>query len=115
MLVQTLMVHNWIEYFAILLSHIEHISNQNMFLKVLYSTVVSGWLSVILANFMNNKPMTIFFTRILLNKKFDIKDESVDKGALYGMVMGSNYCANFSILGALAGIMWVDLLKAKGV
>jgi Na+/H+ antiporter NhaD/arsenite permease-like protein len=33
---------------------------------------------------------------------------------MFGLIMGSNFGANFTVVGALAGIMWVQILKDKG-
>jgi arsenical pump membrane protein len=34
---------------------------------------------------------------------------------MYGLVIGSNLGANFTIIGSLAGIMWVQILKDKHI
>jgi Na+/H+ antiporter NhaD/arsenite permease-like protein len=71
-------------------------------------------ISAAACNLMNNQPMTIFFTRSLQSPAFAANP--VTTGALmFALVLGSNFGANFTLIGALAGIMWVSILRVKGV
>lgn len=58
--------------------------------------------------------MTILFTRILLHPQFLVTPE-IRMASMYGLIMGSNFGANFTIIGALAGIMWESILCDKGI
>ena len=63
---------------------------------------------------MNNQPMTILFTQILLYNSLSL-NESVKLGVVFSLIMGSNFGANFTLLGALAGIMWHKIISDKDV
>ncbi|HQC74817.1 MAG TPA: ArsB/NhaD family transporter, partial [Bacilli bacterium] len=86
------------------------------------TTSIAGWLgkmnpimgfgltSFLAANIINNIPMTILYTDIL---------ESVlpiaQTPALYAAVIGSNIGAYLTPIGALAGIMWMQILKKQEI
>lgn len=65
-----------------------------------------GIVSTLSANIFNNIPMSVLFSEILSGV------EGV--GALYATVIGSNLGAYLTPVGALAGIMWLGILKKKG-
>jgi len=64
-------------------------------------------------NILNNQPMTILFTRVIQDENFTTI-ERPHQGAMYGLILGSNFGANLTLVGALAGIMWAEILKQKG-
>ena len=64
-----------------------------------------GISSFLTANLINNIPMSILFTEIIKSSEI-VKLESI-----YATIIGSNVCAYFTEVGALAGIMWVTLMK----
>ena len=71
-----------------------------------------GILSYLSANFINNIPMSVLFSSVL--------DGGVLSGSayvcgVYATVIGSNLGAYFTPVGALAGIMWVSILKKEKV
>jgi arsenical pump membrane protein len=72
--------------------------------------LVYGFASAAVANLVNNIPMTVAFAPVI---------QSVSPGlqlpAIYATVIGSNLGANLTPIGALAGIMWMGLLRDKGV
>lgn len=57
---------------------------------------------------MNNIPMSVFFSSLLL-------EGAGGKEAVYATIVSSNLAAIFSPVGALAGMMWMSILKEKGV
>jgi len=63
--------------------------------------------SVISCNLVNNIPMTIAFGSILQNAD--------NVNLIYSTIIGSNIGAILSPVGALAGIMWLRILKDNGV
>ncbi len=69
-----------------------------------------GIASFFSANLMNNIPMSVLFAEITAG----ITDASATP-ALYSAVIGSNLGAFFTPMGALAGMMWMQLLKAQGI
>lgn len=71
-------------------------------------------MSVLFSNLMNNQPMTILFTQILASPSFLVL-EAEKMGSIFALIFGSNFGANFTPLGALAGIMWLQILSKKGI
>lgn len=72
-----------------------------------WSFGISSFLS---ANLMNNIPMSVLFSGICQNL-----DSAIKPAALFASVIGSNLGAFCTPLGALAGIMWMQLLSAQGI
>ena len=68
-----------------------------------------GYLSFFSANIVNNIPMSVLFSKILTSA------ESVSIGGVFATVIGSNIGAFLTPIGALAGIMWSNLLRKNGV
>ncbi|MBQ0125009.1 MAG: hypothetical protein KBS59_01625 [Clostridiales bacterium] len=67
--------------------------------------------STLSANVVNNIPMSVMFSSITSA----ISGSESYVGALYASVIGSNICAFLKPIGALAGIMWMSLLRARGI
>lgn len=66
--------------------------------------------SFLVSNLVNNIPMSVLFSSIISNLP-----RSVATGALYATVIGSNLGACLTPVGALAGIMWSNILKKHGL
>jgi arsenical pump membrane protein len=66
-----------------------------------------GILSTLFANLVNNIPMSVFFSSVL--------GSGAPASAVYATVIGSNIGAYLTPIGALAGIMWMQILKEQGV
>ncbi len=73
-----------------------------------------GVLGIILANIINNQPMTIFLTNVLISDSF-IVNQTTFVGSAYALVIASNLGANITLIGALAGLMWKRILETKGI
>jgi arsenical pump membrane protein len=71
-------------------------------------------LTSLACNIMNNQPMTIFFTRMLQDVSF-IAPTLLIQASMFALIMGSNFGANLTLIGALAGIMWSGISGEKGV
>ncbi len=69
-----------------------------------------GFASFICANFMNNIPMSVLFSSVVRTL-----DPAVRLQGVYATIAGSNIGAFFTPIGALAGIMWVGILKKQDV
>ncbi len=66
--------------------------------------------SYLTSNLMNNQPMSMLFSEILLSAN------AVDHlPAMYASVIGSNLGVLLTPLGALAGLMWMNILKNSDV
>lgn len=68
-----------------------------------------GTLSFVSANLINNIPMSVLFSSIIN------AGESVNTKGVFATIIGSNICAFFTPIGALAGIMWSSLIEKHGV
>ena len=66
-----------------------------------------GILSFLASNVLNNIPMSVLFSRIL--------SVGGSTAQIYATIVGSNIGAFITPVGALAGIMWFNLLKQHGV
>jgi len=72
-------------------------------------TFLYGSTSAVSANALNNIPMTLAFSAIMRN----LTDRDLLAAAL-ATTIGSNLGANLTPIGALAGIMWMSILRGKG-
>jgi arsenical pump membrane protein len=76
------------------------------------SVFTMTYLSSIACNLLNNQPMTILFTDILQDAGWSGKALTpMYNGAQFGLIIGSNLGANITLIGALAGIMWINILR----
>lgn len=66
-----------------------------------------GIFSFLSCNILNNIPMSVLFSKIL--------DIGASLGQIYATIVGSNLGAFITPVGALAGIMWSNLLKENRV
>ena len=66
-----------------------------------------GLTSYFTANLINNIPMSVLFA--------DLTAMAPSSGAIFGTIVGSNLGACLAPVGALAGIMWADILRREGV
>ncbi len=71
------------------------------------------FLSSLAAGVMNNHPMTIFFVRVFHSPSFTYTP-ATNLGSNVALIAGSNFGANFTLIGSLAGIMWAKILSDKG-
>eukprot|EP00198_Chlamydomonas_reinhardtii_P005436 XP_001694772.1 predicted protein [Chlamydomonas reinhardtii] len=78
---------------------------------------IIGFLSVFLANTINNQPMTILLTRVLLSEQFTsrVGYGNTHMASLFALVLASNIGAVFTLIGALAGILWSNILGLHGL
>lgn len=76
--------------------------------------LVNGFFSIILANIINNQPMTIFLSNVLISNSFNVSG-NIFQGSAYAVVVASNLAASITLLGALAGMMWKKILAVKGL
>ena len=67
-----------------------------------------GISSFLAANIMNNIPMSVFFSSLLI-------EGEASKAAIYSTIISSDLAAILSPVGALAGMMWMSILKGKNI
>lgn len=68
-----------------------------------------GLSSFIVANLTNNIPMSILYVDIIANY------ETISYQAIFASIISSNIAAYFTPIGALAGMMWMSILKKNDV
>ena len=71
------------------------------------------FMSTLLAGVMNNHPMVIFFVKTFQSGHFSM-GQSLKLGSTLALIAGSNFGANFTLIGSLAGLMWAKILYDKG-
>jgi len=108
-LVQALKEHGWISKIAFLFANMS--DNYNFIITLI---VFLGF-SLLFCNIINNLPMAILFSRIMLDKNLNFSIIKAKHSAIFGTILGSNYGADLTIIGALAGIMWTNILKRKQI
>ena len=84
-------------HIAEFLNSISSSKNMTIFNYLLISTISD--------NLINNIPMSVLFASILT----DVNNHQLS--AIYATIIGSNIGAYLTPIGALAGIMWMSLLK----
>jgi len=72
------------------------------------------FVTCIFCNLLNNQPATVLITRVLLAPPFQALKRKAQLGAAYAVIAGSNLAASLTLVGALAGIMFIQLLKLHG-
>jgi arsenical pump membrane protein len=72
--------------------------------------LVYGFASALFANLINNIPMSVLFSSIL-----SAAVPAVSEAGVYASVIGSNIGAFLTPMGALAGIMWLNILKKNEI
>jgi arsenical pump membrane protein len=65
-----------------------------------------GLTSYLMCNVINNIPMSVFYADIA-----SLAEQSIQLKAVYASIIGSNIGAFLSPIGALAGIMWMSIIK----
>jgi arsenical pump membrane protein len=63
-------------------------------------------LSSLTASLINNHPMSILFAKAL---------DACPLDAVFACIVGSNLGANLALTGALAGLLWANILATKGI
>ena len=75
------------------------------------STILTyGVSSFLSCNILNNIPMSVMFEKVITSSNMLFMEEK-----LFSSIIASNIGAYFTPLGALAGIMWMSILKKSGL
>lgn len=95
---------------AVYLSALENIGFISMFTDAIKtsSPILIGLIAFIISNIIINIPMTMLFTATFQTAIFSSK-------AIYSTILASNISAFFTPMGALAGIMFMNILKANKI
>ncbi|KAI9137494.1 citrate transporter-domain-containing protein [Paraphysoderma sedebokerense] len=84
-------------------------------ISVPISIFLITFISCLLCTILNNQPASILLTKTLLSPMFASLPPAITKGAMLSAIAGCNLGACFSLTGALAGFLWVEILKSKNV
>lgn len=95
---------------AIIVSTMDNLGYVNAFADMISGLhpVLIGLIAFAVANIVNNIPMSMLFTAIF-------SCFAVSGSAVYSAIFASNICAFFTPLGALAGIMFMNILRNNEV
>ncbi len=95
---------------AILVGALKDVGFIDLFASALsgQSFIVIGLIAFLIGTLINNIPMSMLFTSILGSMPFVLNN-------VYAVVVASNLCAFLTPVGALAGIMFMKILKENGV
>ncbi len=89
---------------AMIYKYFNSLSNNN-----LIKTLTYGISSTLFDNIINNIPMSLFYTSILNNAL------TVNYYEIFSTIIGSNIGAFLTPIGALAGMMWMKILKEQNI
>ncbi len=78
-----------------------------------YMLGASGGLALVMSNVMNNQPTSIFFANVFNTDVIQMLPFTQE--FIYPVVIAASLGANVTLVGALAGLMWRDILQKKGV
>jgi Na+/H+ antiporter NhaD/arsenite permease-like protein len=112
-LVEGLYESGWIDAMADIL--IASIPTGSGPLSVFASAFLLTGVTILLCNLINNQPATILLTRVIIAEKFMNLAPNVRSVGMFAVILGSNLGANFTLIGALAGIMWAKILADKNL
>jgi len=79
------------------------------------ATFLMTTISFVLCTLIDNQPASILLTQVLLAPAFASLPVYVRTAGMLGVLEGANVGGCWSLMGALAGIMWSTLLRNKGI
>lgn len=82
--------------------------------SLLSGIAINGFVGLVLSNLINNQPATIFLSYVLTSDSFEASKEIL-RGSAYAINISTSIAANITLVGALAGLMWQNILKDKGI
>jgi arsenical pump membrane protein len=78
-----------------------------------YMLGASGLIAFVMSNLMNNQPTAIFFANVLNTDAIQVLPFTEE--FVYPVVIATSLGANITLVGALAGLLWRDILSEKGL
>lgn len=114
-LVQGLNEDGWIDEFGSYFVNFVGSSKGGMMETIPLTFAILG-ITTVSTNFINNQPAAILFSRILLSSKFvEATTHKQQLGSGFAVIIATNFGANLSLIGALGGIIWTNILTQKKV
>jgi len=72
-------------------------------------------ISFVFCMMIDNQPASILLTHVILTDQYLALPNAVRNAGMFGVIEGANVGGCWSVMGALAGIMWSTLLRNKGI
>jgi len=72
-------------------------------------------ISFVFCMMIDNQPASILLTHVILTDRYLSLPTKVKNAGMFGVIEGANVGGCWSVMGALAGIMWSTLLRNKGI
>jgi len=114
-LVNALKKAGWIDAFAQAILNVIPGDEGNSAHAIAVATFLMTTISFVLCTLIDNQPASILLTQVLLAPAFDSLPTMVRTSGMLGVLEGANVGGCWSLMGALAGIMWATLLRNKGI
>jgi len=114
-LVNALNKYGWIDALANAILSVIPGDEGNSPHAIAISTFLMATISFVLCTLIDNQPASILLTQVLVNPAFDALPLYVRTSGMLGVLEGANVGGCWSLMGALAGIMWSTLLRNKGI
>jgi len=114
-LVNALKNAGWIDALANSILDVIPANEGNSAHAIAVSTFLMTTISFCLCTLIDNQPASILLTQVLLSPAFDALPVMVRTSGMLGVLEGANVGGCWSLMGALAGIMWSTLLRNKGI
>jgi len=105
----------WIDAFAQVLLNVIPGDEGNSAHAITIATLLMATISFVMCSIIDNQPASIFLTQVLLSPIFQTLPDGVRRAGMLGVLEGANVGGCWSLMGALAGIMWATLLRNKGI
>jgi len=105
----------WIEAFAKAILDVIPGNEGNSPHAIAIATFLMTTISFCLCTLIDNQPASILLTQVLLAPAFAALPTYVRTAGMLGVLEGANVGGCWSLMGALAGIMWSTLLRNKGI
>jgi Na+/H+ antiporter NhaD/arsenite permease-like protein len=105
-LVECLSSHGW--------THLLAYGAAQAIINVPSAAYLAATVTILLTNLMSGIPMSILLARVLTSPFFAVSP-AVKLATAYSVMLLSNYAGNTTLVGSLAGLLWLSILKRKGV
>jgi len=114
-LVNALNIFGWIDAFSSKIIAVIPEDEGNSMRAIAISTFLMTTISFVLCMLLSNQPASILLAQVLIAPSFNKLPTMVRTGGMLGVLEGANVGGCWSIMGALAGILWSTILRNKGI
>jgi len=114
-LVNALNTFGWIDAFSTQILAVIPGDEGNSMRAIAISTFLMTIISIVLCMLVSNQPASILLAQVLIAPSFDKLPTYVRVGGMLGVLEGANVGGCWSLMGALAGILWATILRTKGI